>query len=331
MTAERWEYRLQQVSGFSGKQVNGKTDAFWGLHTTQYTGSHHLIGVSAEGGWSAFLHNMPGVSFTPGGATGGIHFVYEYQFSGIIFQTGLGAGYQHVYSDIADTVIYHEHMRDTWSTINDAEFTLRHQFYDRHDFTRQIYGQLPLYIGHYISGNSGVGYFLVGAKFNYAFWGNTTQKLRGTTTGLYEKYIGVWEQMDNNGFRQDVPIERHGKQLQLKFDILAHFELGYEHTTYRGPLNYRKRKGAANKDLRFRISGYAECSILDICPKTNNDFYGTPMETIYDFPTYRMEHVFSTTDAKAYWLRNLNAGLRFTVLFGFENEEKCILCNPWRH
>ena len=84
-------------------------------------------------------------------------------------------------------------------------------------------------------------------------------------------------------------------------------------------------------DCRIRFAAFADFGILNINPKTDKVFYGVPMESLYDFPTYRMDHVFSTVDSKPYWLRNINVGVRFTVLFGFQGKERCILCDPWRH
>jgi len=329
-TSERWEYRLANANGFTTKDVENSTDILLGLHASQYTGSHHLIGFSAEGGWSAFTTNMPQVKMTPGGLTAGLRFVYEYQYSGILIQTGLGVQFQKVTNLIADTSIYHEHMHDTWSGIQDAEFTLKHRFTDRRDQAQQAYIQFPLYAGHYIVGPAGFGYFLAGIHFNYAFWGKTKQTLTGTTTGLYERYIGVWEEMDNHGFRKDVPIERTGDKLKLKLDVMAHGEIGYEYATFQNPHSYRIQP-AERFDCRIRFAAFADFGILNICPSTNNTFYDIPEQTIYDFPTYQMEHVFSTTDAKRFWLRNLNVGVRITVLFGFQGKERCILCDPWRH
>ena len=186
------------------------------------------------------------------------------------------------------------------------------------------------YIGHYIPGSLGIGYFLAGVKLNYAFWGNTKQTLKGSTSGLYERYIGVWEEMDNHGFRKDVPLERTGKQLQVKFDVMAHAEIGYEYTSFQNPHSYRIMPND-RLDWRLRIAGFVDFGIVDICPRTNNVYYGIPDATIYDFPTYRMDHVFSTADAKRYWMRNLFVGVRITMLFGFQGKERCILCDPWRH
>ena len=329
-TAEAWEYRLAEVSGFSKKDVDNTTDILYGLHANQYTGSHHMFGVSLEGSWSSMLTNMPKVSSLPGGGAFGFHLLYEYQYSGILLQTGLGITFQRVTNLLADTTMYHEHMHDTWSGINDVEFTLKHYFYDRRDQAQQIYVQLPLYVGHYILGSKGIGYFLVGPRLSYAVWGNTTQQLVGTTTGLYERYVGIWEEMDNHGFRKDVPIERHGDKLKLRFDVLLHGEIGYEYTSAQRPNNYRVMP-SDRVDCRIRFGAFADFGILSVCPGTDNGLYGVPEETIYDFPTYRMDHAFSTVDAKKSWTRNLFLGVRVTVLFGFQGQERCILCDPWRH
>lgn len=327
--AENWENRLANLSEFTTKDVENKTDVLFGLHASQYTGSHHLLGFSAQGAWSAALNNMPSVSNLPGGGLGELRIVYEYQYSGLIIQTGLGVGYQNISSRIGDTVIYHPSMHDSWNG-QDVLFTLKHSFYDRQDNYQHIYAQLPLYVGHYILGSRGIGYFLAGVHINYSFWGNTRVKLTGTTTGLYERYVGIWEEMDNHGFRKDVPIERKGDRLQLKLDLMAHGEIGYEYTTFQNPKSYRVRPGD-RLDCRLRFAAFADFGILDICPRTNTSFYETPEATIYDFPTYQFHHAFSTADAKNYWLRHLNVGVRFTVLFGFQGKERCILCDPWRH
>lgn len=325
-TSQRGEYSLRGVRGFSTKDVEAKTDALLGTHASLYTGSHHLIGLSFEGGWSTFISSMPQASITPGGGSGGLHLLYEYQYSGLLFQIGVGAAYQRVATPVSDTVIYHYNMVDPYEGV----FTLKHSFYNRLDESQQVYAQVPLYLGHYFFGEYGIGYFLAGLRFNYAVWGNTHQKLTGTTTGKYEKYVGIWEEMDNHGFRKDVPIERSGSQLKLKFDVMAHAEVGYEYNTQQAAKDYRTRP-MDRMDGRIRIAAFADFGILNSCPNTDNPFYETPMGTIYDFPTYRMEHIFSTSDAKQYWLRNLFVGLRVTFLFGFRPEERCILCDSWKH
>jgi hypothetical protein len=235
-----------------------------------------------------------------------------------------------VYNDSADTAIYHPDMLDTWSGTTPQPFTLKHHFTNRQDMAQQAYGQVPLYLGHYFFGARGIGYFLAGLHANYAFWGTTKQTLSGSTYGNYERYVGYMEEMDNHGFRKDVPIERTGKQLQLKIDIMAHAELGYEYNTRQSSKSYRVRP-SDRLDGRIRIAGFIDFGMLNICPNTKGVFYEMPEETIFDFPTYQMDHVFATQDASKGWVRNLFAGIRLTFLFGFQPQERCILCDTWRH
>ena len=329
--SDQWEYELATLSGFSASNVNSKTDILNGLHAGLYTGAHHLLGVSVEGSWSGMLSSMPAAKIGPGGYSGGLHLLYEYQNSGFIIQTGIGINYQHITNSVLDTSIYHEHMYDNWSNIKPVEFTLKHQFADRRDVSTQAYGQIPFYVGHYILSPLGIGYALVGVQANYKVWGGKTHMSAvGTTSGLYERYVGIWEEMDNHGFRKDVPIERTGEPLKLKLDILAHAEMGYEFSTFRSASNYKTRPGD-RLDCRIRIGAFVDFGILNICPNTDNKLYDIPSSTIYDFPTYQMDHIFSTEDAKKFWVRNLYTGIRVTVLFGFPEKEHCILCDTRRH
>ena len=88
----------------------------------------------------------------------------------------------------------------------------------------------------------------------------------------------------------------------------------------------------------IRVSAFADFSVLDLCPKTGNVLYNTNPKSFYefehdfaaDYDAFEMNHVFSTADAQKAWLRNVFVGVRATVLFGFQNKERCILCSPWK-
>ncbi len=328
-TSDHREYKLGSSSGFSTKDVENKTDALFGLHASQYSGSHHLIGLAAEGGWSAFVSSLPAAALTPGGGIAGLNLLYEYQYSGFLLQTGLGVRYQRVFTAVADTSIYHEHMTSTWNGVP-AEYTLKHRFENRLDMAQQLYARLPLYFGHYFFGSSGIGYFLAGIHADYAFWGSTQTTVTGTTSGKYQHYVGIWEEMPNHGFRKEVPLTRTGDPLKLKFDLGAHLEIGYEYNTRQGMKDYRVRP-SDRLDGRLRLAAFIDFSVLDICPKTREALYELPEATILDYPTYQMSHVYASADAATSWLRNLSVGIRVTFLIGFQPEERCILCDPWRH
>lgn len=330
--SERWEYRLASLKGFSNKDISSSTDVLLGLHASQYTGTHHMIGFSLEGSWTAFVSPMPTARIQPGGGAGGFHLLYELQYAGVLFQTGLGVCYQRVYNNVGDTTIYHKDLYSSWLGNTPQKYTLRHRFTERQDMAQQFYVQLPLYAGHNFFSPLGVGYFMAGVQLNYAISGSTKQKLLGTSDALYERYIGVWQVMPNHGFRNEVEIERKGKQLQLKFDLMAHIEVGYEYTSAQSSYKYKyKHNKGEVLDVRMRFAGFADFGLLNICPKTDLAYYYMPDKTLFDYPTYEMNHIFSTKDASKFWLRNLFIGIRFTVVIGFEGKERCILCDPWRH
>jgi hypothetical protein len=234
-----------------------------------------------------------------------------------------------VFTNIGDTAIYHGNLYGSWMGNTPQQYTLRHRFTERQDMSQQMYVQLPLYAGHYILSPLGIGYFLAGVQAGYAFWGKTSQKAVGTTTGLYERYVGIYEEMDNHGFRKDVPLERAGGPLKLKIDLMAHVEIGYEYNTRQGSKGYRTRP-SDRLDGRLRIAGYADFGLLSIMPGTSGVIYDLPTATIYDFPTYGMDHIFASKDASSFWLRNISAGIRVTFLIGFQPKEHCILCDQWR-
>jgi len=328
--SEKREFELSSVRGFSTKDVENQTDVLMGLHASEYSGSHHLVGLSLSGGWSTFLNNMPEAKNTPGGGVMDLYLLYEYHFAGLMVQTGLGISAQRVFTDLNEANIYHENMMDTWSGITPAPFTLKHTFADRRDMAQQLYGRIPLNVGHYFFGSRGIGYFLVGVNAGYAFKGSTATSMIVSTAGKYERYVGIWEEMDNHGFRKDVPLERKGDQLALKFDLAAHAEIGYEYNTRQSVKNYRTRP-ADRLDGRLRVAAYADCSLLNICPSTKGVLYGIPTESIYDFSTYTTDHVFSTEEASKSWLRNLSIGIRVSFLFAFRPKDRCILCNPANH
>ena len=123
-SANEWhEKELASKRGFSTKDVENSTDVLFGLHADEYAGTHHMIGFSLEGSWSSFVSNMPAAKVTPGGGAAGFHLLYEFQYNGFLLQTGIGVAYQKVFTNVADTAIYHPNMTDTWSGINPASFT----------------------------------------------------------------------------------------------------------------------------------------------------------------------------------------------------------------
>lgn len=311
-----------------------------GLRTGQYTGEHHLIGAYYEGDYTTYLTSSPKVSVTPGGMGHGAGVVYEYQRNSLLLQTGLGLHIQSVTTAVGDTTYTKEHVADAWTNQmvhqygawagkeDDFYYDLEYIFRDRQDFSRMTYVQVPLYMGQQFPLRSGVCYYLLGAKFSYAWRGYTEVHALGSTQGHYDRYIGTFYEMDNHGLRRDVPIDRVAQpKLKLDWDVLAHAEVGYEWGIYSPTQGWRGQRSLQPLDLRFRIAAFADASLRNINPNTHLDLCTAPDESKWDFPTYRFSHVCGSELMQGAQMRNLFAGVKVTVLFGIKGREHCILCD----
>lgn len=306
--------RNDRLQSKSGKRVNGS-----GLRTTTYDGVHHLLGIHVDGGYSKMFGNMPTILNRPGGYTIGAGFDYSYTGRGLILQTGLAVRWQDVSNRVLNDSLIIDPITDTEGT----PFRLQYKMTDRVDMSRNLYLQIPVLAGTYFYG----AYFLAGVKLNFQLLGNTKTKLNVTTTATYDKYIGPWEEMDNHGIRKEVEEVRNGSKLDLKFDVMATAEIGYEWSLGNyGKKGYHKHSA---KDYRVRLGAFVECGLLDIMPKGDKASYVIPEQSRYDFSTFEFNHLYSTAEAKQYHARNFFIGVRLTFFFfGKQSTEKCILCGP---
>lgn len=368
------EKAISSAKGFSSRDVASKPGNALGLHASLYKGMRHYLGFSVDGGWSTFLTNIPEVNMTPGGWAANGKLLYECHIGHFFIQTGVGAGIQRVstplkadmlsestqtfYNGFSDPVAGRAHpMTDPY---DGALFTMKHQFGDRTDRSELYYAQFPLNFGYYLVGRGGIGYVMLGAQVNYAFGGKTTVQTTCTSSAVFDidpnhNYIGVMEEMDNHGFRKDVPITAESGRLPIKLgttqagnnvDVLGHLEGGYEFNTYQKIRQYRTSK-ADKMDCRLRFAAFVDVSLGNINPKGTATLYdlninenetdparlAIQQQALYDFHSFKMNHVFNTSIANGdnLWVRSLTVGVRFTVLFSLHAQERCILCDPWKH
>lgn len=297
-----------------------------GLYTDQYDGVHHLVGLQVDGAYSTFLNQSKLMKTSPGGYGLGLSLQYAYLNGPFFVQTGVGLRWQ----DVKNGVVDQQYQRDA----TDAAGMLSHMTYDFHqrtDEARELYAQVPIYIGGYIRG----AYIMGGLKVSMPIWGDTRLDMLTTSTARYDGYIGPIEEMDNHGIRKDVPLtpdQQQGQKLDLKLDVLGVLEAGYELAfSNKGRPGYHR---ANMKDQRLRIGAFAEIGILNIAPKTKLPLYNVPEASPYDFQTFEYNHVLSTGQVSS--AHNLFAGVRLTYFFfGVQTKEKCLLCGsrgmvtPW--
>ena len=339
-TSSQAERKLSKVKGFSAKDTH-KSKNSMGLHSAVYTGAGHYMGFSVDGGWSTFLSNIKGVPSTPGGWAANGKFLYEFHLGNFFLQTGVGVGIQHVTTPLKaelfpnpEAVSVVEYSGDD----NGASYHEKLVFSDRTDMSELYYAQLPINFGYYISGQGGVGYVMLGAQVNYAFGGRTRATATCTSRAIFDNYMGVFEEMDNYGFRKDVPIPYDGGKLPIRLgntnalnlDIVGHIEGGYEFNTFEYIRPYST--GSSDTDFRLRIAAFMDISLPSINPRGENTLYDIN-ENPAEFLLFKMNHVFTTDIANSdqNWIRSFTVGVRFTLLFSLVAQQRCILCDPWRH
>ena len=301
----------------------------YGLRSSKYDGVYHMVGAYVEGSYSAFIHNVEDYQCKPGGYGLGAGINYAYQNGRLLVQTGLGIRWQEMKGTVSDKIgkvqYYFPHLYDTQGT----EFNLQYDFFSRTDISRHFYLTLPIMVGGYIYKS---WYILGGLKAQLQLAGSTKITAVGSTTATYERYIDILEEMDNHGYRKNVPLEREGKKLDLGIDVMACLEMGYEWSLVKKVV--RVRSDIDRYDYRLRLAAFCDFGILNICPSISQKsaegldvaLYGIPSATRYDFATYTMNHVLMTPNASSKQVRNMFVGVRFTFLFGYRTKDRCLMC-----
>lgn len=308
--------RIQDERGREYKKPKFKTNSA-GLYTDQYDGVHHLVGLQVDGAYSTFLQSSDVMSSAPGGYALGASLQYAYLNGPFFIQTGVGVRWQ----DVKNKVANQQEQRD----MLDATSTLSHMTYSfeqRMDETRELYAQIPIYVGGYFHG----GYIMGGLKASMPVYGDTRLNMLVSSTAKYDGVIGPIEEMDNHGIRKEVPLtpdQQKGGALKLRFDVLGVIEGGYELAfSNKGKPGYHRSK---MNDQRVRIGAFAEFGILNITPKTQNELFVVPGTSPYDFQTFEYNHALSTGQVSS--AHNFFAGIRITYFFyGVLSKEKCLLC-----
>lgn len=294
-----------------------------GLLTGTYSQEHHLFGVYVDGAYSALMSNMSSVKPTKGyGIGGGV--CYEFQYYHFKMQVGFGMRWQDVTNTVADTFFTDNYVRDA----RGYPYHLHYHFYDRVDRATQLHAQVPILFG---AGYSN-WYFLAGVKLNLTMnmCGWTRVAATGTTSGTYDQFLGEFYEMDNHGFRKNVPMTYQDKRLELKPDVLLSFETGYEWgKDAKFGTRYNPNKGKVHPEYRLRIAAFVDYSIPNIMPQTGLALYDIPAGYKWDFPAFHSYHVYSSHDALGNKLHNLYAGIKLTALIGFYMDHQCVLCGDY--
>lgn len=279
-----------------------------GLRSSVHSGECYLAGFWVDAGYARLFHNVPDVKHLGGGglSIGGL---FEYESGYFMLQTGAGLAFRQ-YNDSVhdvhyDNLLYGALTTDIrWNTIIDSYGVpvdvLYYDFARRRDVARTLSVQIPLLLGANFDGF----YFLAGPKINFSFWGQTVMACDATSTADYSsRYIGMYTEMDNHGYRHDVPLKYTGPALwNIRFNLMASAEIGWEF--YLG-VNH------------LRIAAYADYGLLSVSPSSGNQFVSVPYDTKFNFETFSFNHVYTTAEAADCRMNEFSCGIKFTYLYEF--------------
>lgn len=288
-----------------------------GIHFDAYSGRHHLLGVHSDLGYSDYINSASFTHPAPGGITWGLGADYMYQQDHFFVVSGISLRLQSVRMNV-DSWRHEVDLRDSQG----APYRLRYHFYDRRELSRNLILEVPVLVGGYLVKGF---YLMAGAKLQLRCYSYSRVEATGSTTALYERFIGVWEEMDNHGYRKDVPLRYTDGGLGSRFDITASAELGYEWMLYE---RFYRSGRRTTHDRRLRLGAFADFGLLRTAAKGVAPLYDIPSSSPFDFDTYHMQSALLSSEMASASVNNLSVGLKLTYFFyGYEAADRRLMIN----
>ena len=265
----------------------------------------HLVGFNFAAAYNSMLHMPIKYNLSQGGY-GEFGLVYEYNRYRLLVQTGINFSFNSRSVGVANDSIIRDVIIDTQ---NDA-YRHKYVFENRVDKTGARFIELPFLIGE----KYGSFYYLGGLKLNILLHSYSYIESEVTTTGLYDRYIDEFHDMYNHALFRDRHINVVNDGIDFKLGASACFETGYHFSKF----GYKNSSQGfqRGKETVLRVAFFAEYGlpIMSKIKRENLDLY-----TIYDkdpvnVDGIKMNHLYYTF-AKNSFFRNVNVGVKVTVLF----------------
>ena len=177
---------------------------------------------------------------------------YRFHLNNFIMQVGAEAQYSWNTHPMP-TIVQEQTMYD--ADLNQEEFKLIATLFDRKDVYHLVSVNIPVLFGY----ERERFYALAGAEAGLQVYGVATSTALLTSTGEYERYIGLFENMPNHGLLTH-PVESGKKQYSTGLNLLLHLEAGARVD------RYSRKKGFHVKPHMHRmyVGAFAQYGVLDI-------------------------------------------------------------------
>lgn len=262
-----------------------------GLFTAR---AEHYIGVTA-GFQSPFLldrlaETSPRIGY---GGLAGVEWFWQWKL--LTVEAGLQVAYT-----VANTALPDESLRFNMHDTQGKPFVYQGEITDRRESFPSLDLQIPLLVGLEYKRF----YLSAGPIIVYTATGRMRQSAYLTTTGDYDRYYELLEDMPNHGFSDLQPVNSQTR-LSSGLDVRVHAETGGVWHT-----------GSA----KWRAGLFCDYGLLNLLAAPGIYRRGASVQPVYEVDTERymsvtLHPVYASEMTEETPLNNLSAGIRITVLF----------------
>lgn len=290
----------------------------------------HAVGIWGEVGEATMLTSSESQLKNSLGAGGAIGVNYELRAGKhFLLDLGLGGGLSHGLFAVRDSAAAVTGLIDE----DGDPFTYLFAFADRQDSYTSVNLQVPVMLGAQFHRF----YFLVGVKANLSLMTRTKQKMQLSTIGVYDEFIGDFENMPDHGFYNKQPMEQKGS-INFRPDVMGSAEIGWR----LGPIYNERGYDVPKQKIHYRLGLFADYGLFDIHFARSNQALSVPSDIQISTPALaparvaanatpnmldgvRVTDILSTKDA-AKKVQNLMVGVKFAVYFTMPDKRHCVVC-----
>jgi hypothetical protein len=266
----------------------------------------HNIYLSGAGGYSSFLlKDAP--SFTANSSWGGgFGAGYEMNVRSFILQLGTEFTYLNANLGLENFT----QQVDLIDNDNPSEsYTGNYNFSGNSDYYRFTNINIPLMIGF----RTGSFYLLAGGKISFSLSARSATTTTVLSTGTYPGYIDDFEDMPNHSFGET----EEKRESTGKFPLNAYLS---------GELGFYLNVNSTSK-TKFRVAAFADYGMMNLHGNATNESLIPEIEDIASPYSPHLNSFIRSENMRNSIVNNLFVGVRFTVLFGFEQESRGCGCD----
>jgi hypothetical protein len=284
-----------------------------GFQFSIYAQTTHNIYLSAAGGYSSFLlKDAPGFT-TNGNWGGGFEAGYELNVRAFILKFGAECTYLNADLGFNDFTQQVDLVDD--DTPSDS-YTGNYAFSGNSERYRFANLNIPLMFGFRVRSF----YLLAGGKIGFNLFTRNTTTTTVLSTGTYPGFIDDFENMPNHSFLE---MKEKG-EFTGKFPGNAYLsvEMGF-YLNANSASKTKYRVEASGNKTKFRMAAFADYGLMNLRGNTINESLTIEREGVVSPYRPYLNSFIRSENMRGSVLNNLFVGVRFTVLFGIEQERGC--------